>query len=91
MIEIISLAATAGAGIAGYVASKDFTQRKLRFVDAVHRPGAALIAGGAAALVAAPIVWILPLIGAGTAIVLGAGVALGVRSAQRNRHLLPPG
>ena len=89
MLEIISIAATAGAGIAGYVASKDFTQRKLRFVDAVHKPGVALIAGGAAALLAAPIVAILPLVGAGTAIVLGAGVALGVKSAQRNRHLLP--
>jgi hypothetical protein len=89
MFEIISLAATAGAGIAGYVASKDFTQRKLRFVDAVHRPGAALLAGGLAAVVAAPIVWVLPFVGGVTALVLGAGVALGVKTAQRNRHLLP--
>lgn len=89
MLELISLAAAAGAGIAGYVTSKDFTLRKLRFVDAAHRPAAPLIAGGAAALLAAPVVWILPLVGAGTAIVLGAGVALGVKSAQRNRHLLP--
>ena len=89
MFELISLAAAAGAGIAGYVGSRDFTQRKLRFVDAAHRPGAALIAGAVAALVAAPVVWVLPLVGAGTAIVLGAGVALGVKTAQRNRHLLP--
>jgi len=40
MLELISLAAAAGAGIAGYVTSKDFTLRKLRFVDAAHRPAA---------------------------------------------------
>jgi hypothetical protein len=89
MFEIITLAASAGAGIAGYVASKDFTQRKLRFVDAVHRPGVAIIAGGVAALVAAPIVAVLPIVTGLTAVLLGAGVALGVKTAQRNRHLLP--
>lgn len=89
MLEIISLAAAAGAGIAGYVTSKDFTQKKLRFVDAAQKPSAALVAGGVAALVAAPVVWLLPLVGAGTALILGAGVALGVRSAQKDRHLLP--
>lgn len=89
MFEIITLAATAASGIAGYVMSKDFTQRKLRYVDAAHRTGAPVIAGIAAAVVAAPVMWLLPLVGAGTALVLGAGVALGVKSAQRNRHLLP--
>ena len=89
MFELIGMAAAAGAGIAGYVTSKDFAQRKLRFVDAAHRPGAPIIAGVIAAVVAAPVVWILPIVGGGTALLLGAGVALGVKSAQRNRHLLP--
>ncbi len=89
MFEIIGMVAAAGAGLAGYVTSKDFTQRKLRFVDAAHRPGVPIIAGVAAAVVAAPIVWVLPIVGAGTALLLGAGVALGVKTAQRNRNLLP--
>lgn len=89
MFELITLGAAAAAGIGGYVTSKDFTQKRLRFVDAAHRPGAPIVAGVAAAVVAAPVVWILPLVGAGTALILGAGVALGVKSAQRNRHLLP--
>ena len=89
MFELIGVAATAAAGIAGYVTSKDFTAKKLRFVDAAHKPGAAIVAGVAAAVVAAPVVWLLPIVGAGTAIILGAGVALGVKSAQRDRHLLP--
>jgi Flp pilus assembly protein TadB len=86
---IISLGAAAASGIAGYVGSKDFTQRKLRFVDVVHSPAAPWIAGAVAAVIAAPVVWLLPLVGAGTAVIFGAGVALGVRSAQRDRHLLP--
>ena len=85
---LIPLGIAAGAGIAGYVSSKDFTLRKLRFVDAVQSPAAPWIAGGIVALVAAPVVWLLPLVGAGTALCLGAGVALGVKSAQRDRHLL---
>lgn len=88
MFELIGIAAAAAAGLAGYVTSKDFTAKKLRFVDAAHRPGAALIAGGVAAALTLPF-WFLPAVGAGTAVVLGAGVALGVKSAQRNRHLLP--
>ncbi len=86
---IISLGAAAASGIAGYVGSKDFARKKLRFVDAVHSPAAPWIAGGAAALLAAPVVWLLPIVGAGTAIIFGAGVGLGVKSAQRDRHLLP--
>ena len=88
MFELIGTAAALGAGIAGYVGSKDFTKRKLRFVDAIHTRPAPLIAGVGAALLAAPVVWILPIVGAGTAILLGAGVGLGVRSAQKERHLL---
>jgi len=88
MFELIGTAAALGSGIAGYVASKDFTKRKLRFVDAIHTRPAPLIAGVGVALLAAPIVWILPIVGAGTAILLGAGVGLGVRSAQKERHLL---
>ena len=89
MLPLIGLALSAGAGIGGYLTSKDFTQKKLRFVDAAHKPGAPIIAGVAAAVLAAPVVAILPIVGAGTAIILGAGVALGVKSAQRNRNLLP--
>jgi hypothetical protein len=88
MFELIGLAATAAAGIGGFVASKDFTKRRLRFVDAIHSRPAPWIAAGIAALAAAPVAWLLPLVGGGTALIFGAGVGLGVRSAQRERHLL---
>ncbi|HEY2805114.1 MAG TPA: hypothetical protein VGI92_04570 [Gemmatimonadales bacterium] len=89
MFAIISMAAAAAAGIGGYLTSKDFTQKRLRFVDAAHKPGAPIVAGLVAAVIAAPVVAFLPIVGAGTAIILGAGVALGVKSAQRDRNLLP--
>lgn len=89
ILGIISLGATAASGIAGYVGSKDFAQKKLRFVDAAHSPAAPWVAGGVAALVAVPVVAVLPLVGLGTAIIFGASVGLGVKSAQRDRHLLP--
>jgi hypothetical protein len=88
MFELIGAAVAVGAGIAGYVTSRDFTKRRLRFVDAVHKARAPVIAGLGAALIAAPVVWVLPVVGAGTALLLGAGVGLGVRSAQKERHLL---
>lgn len=85
--DMIELLVVIGAGIAGFLSSKDFTRRKLRFVDAVHSRPAPWIAAGAAVLVAAPFT-LLPLITGATAIALGAGVGLGVKSAQRDRHLL---
>jgi hypothetical protein len=85
---MIELLVGGAALLGGYLASKDFAKRKLRFVDAVHAKPAPWVAGAAAAILAAPVVWVLPLIGAGTAVALGAGVGLGIRSAQKERHLL---
>jgi hypothetical protein len=85
MLELIVLAA---AGIGGFVTSRDFTRRKLRFVDVAHGRAAPWIAAGAAVVVATPFT-ILPIITGATALALGAGVGLGVKSAQKDRHLLP--
>ncbi len=87
MFELLSLAVTVGAGIFGYVTTKDFTKRKLRFVDAVHSRPAPIIAGVVVAAIASPLA-ALPIITGVTALALGAGVGLGVRSAQKERHLL---
>jgi hypothetical protein len=76
-----------GALVFGYLTAKDFTKRKLRFVDAAHSRPAPWIAGAVVALIAWP-VSALPIITTGTVLALGAGVGLGVRSAQKERHLL---
>jgi hypothetical protein len=52
----------------------------LRYGDGVQKSSIPVIAGAAAAIVAAPIVAILPIVGAPAALALGAGVGLGTRA-----------
>ena len=83
MFQIIALAATAAATVFGYLTARRFVENKLRYVDGVHTLKAPIIAGVVAGLVAAPVVWLLPLVGGGTAVLFGAGVALGVANGSR--------
>lgn len=84
MIEIIALAVTFIATIAGHVGARRFVRERLRFVDAVQRRRAPWIAGGAALLIAAPIAWIAPAIGLGSALLFGAAVGTGVAYGARD-------
>lgn len=84
MFTIISMAIALAVAAFGYFEAKSFVQTKLRFVDAVHHFAAPLIAGIGAMLIAAPVVWLLPLIGIKTAILFGLGVAAGVSSGRRD-------
>jgi len=81
---MIGLAITAVVALIGYWQAKQFVQSKLRFVDGVHKASAPLIAGVGAVAVAMPIVWLVPLVGTGTALLFGAGVALGVNAGARD-------
>jgi hypothetical protein len=76
---VIGAAALAG----GFISSRDFTKRRLRFVDAVQKPAAPLIAGALATVVALPIAGLLPIITAATAIAFGVGVGGGVASGRK--------
>ena len=88
---LLAAGISVGAGMIGYWQARKFVTSKLRFVDAVHGLGAPVIAGLVAALVAAPFT-LLPFIGAGTALLFGASVALGVRAgAQEIRGRLSSG
>ena len=73
----------------GFVATRDFVRRRLRFVDAVRKPAAPLLAGLAATAVALPVA-ALPLVTVWTAAAFGVGVAGGVASGRRAPEL-PPG
>jgi hypothetical protein len=84
MIEILTIAAAIAATGFGYNRSRSFVRNRLRFVDAAHRRAAPWIAGTAAAVVAAPLVAVLPLVGAGTALLFGAGVGTGVAHGSRD-------
>jgi hypothetical protein len=88
MIELIVVGA---AGVMGYMKSRDFVVSRLRYVDRVQRPSAPLVAGAVAAAVALPVVAVLPVIGAGTALVFGGAVAMGTKvGAARVRNGYAP-
>ena len=89
MIPFIILAA-AGAGILiSHVKVRQYTRNRLRFVDAVQNPVAPIVAGIGAAVIAAPIVWLLPVVGAGTAVLFGVGVGAGVAMGAKDVKRLP--
>jgi hypothetical protein len=89
MLELIIAAGATGVG---YLRSRGIVADRLRYVDAVRSPAAPFVAAAAATAVAAPIVWVLPIIGGGTAILFGAAVGLGTRAGVRRiKRSLSPG
>ena len=88
MIELL----IAGAATAfGYVRSRKFVRQRLRFVDAIQKPIAPVVAGAAAALLAAPVVAILPVVGVATALIFGTGIGVGVHHGAKDARRLPGG
>jgi len=75
------LAVTAAALVGGFVLSRNFVRRRLRYVDALQKPSAPLIAGAAAAAIMLPVA-ALPIVTIGTAVAFGIGVASGVASGR---------
>ena len=84
MIELLMLGAAAGACGAGYMKVRGFVRGRLRFVETVQDPRAQVAAGTVAALAAAPVVALLPILGAGAAVAFGAGVGFGVAHGARD-------
>jgi hypothetical protein len=85
MIISLGLLVAVVAGSGGFIATRRFVRRRLRFVDAVHRPAAPLVAGLAATAVALPVA-VIPFVTVGAAVAFGVGVAGGVASGRK-----PPG
>jgi hypothetical protein len=86
---IIGLLIGAAALGGGFVFTRGFVRRRLRYVDAIQKPAAPWIAGALATAVALPVT-ALPVITLGTAIAFGVGVAGGVASGRKQPGLLPP-
>ena len=84
MASLITLAIAGGATLVGFWQARQFVQNKLRYVDAVHKAMVPVLVGAAAAVVATPIVWLVPFIGGGTALLFGGGVAMGVAAGARD-------
>jgi hypothetical protein len=85
---MIGLILAVGALGAGFVFTRDFVKRRLRYVDAIRRPGAPVVAGVVATAVILPVA-ALPLITMGTALAFGVGVAGGVASGRRDESTAP--
>ena len=79
-------------GAVSYWQVRNFVRGRLRYVDAIHNPVIPVAAAVGTALVALPVVMLVPFVGVGTAIALGAGVGIGVSAGVRDiRRSLPPG
>ena len=84
MLSLLLLVATLFAVVAAYAASRRFVRERLRFVDAVQRRSAPVIAGAGALAVAALLAVVLPFVGLGTAVSIGAAVAMGVAAGAKD-------
>ena len=84
MFELIILLVLAAVPIGAFALTRRFVRERLRYVDAVQKKRAALLAGGLAAVAAVPVVALLPVVGAGTALLFGGGVGFGVYKGARD-------
>jgi hypothetical protein len=80
---MIGLLLAVGALAAGFVLTRDFVRRRLRYVDVVRKPSAPVVAGVVATAALLPVA-ALPLITIGTAVAFGVGVAGGVASGRKD-------
>lgn len=83
MFFLLSFLVGTVLAIVGYSQARAFVTGRLRYVDAVHTTMAPIIAGVGAALIALPLVAILPFVGVGTALSFGLSVAFGVAAGSR--------
>lgn len=81
---LIAIAASILVATLGYREARNFTRRRLRFVDAVQSPMAPFIAGTGAALLGALVAALLPVVGIGTALSFGIAVGMGVSSGAKD-------
>ena len=80
-----------GLGGFGYFKTRRFVREKLRFVEAVQRPVAPVVAGLATGVAAGVLVFVLPFVGGLTIPVLaGLGSGAGVSHGAKDSKRLPP-
>ena len=90
-MSLLSIVIAGAFAVFGYVNARYFVRTKLRYVDAVQRVTAPLIAGGIAGL----LIWVFPFVGFATALLFGTSVGIGVAAGARdvrrtNAGLLEP-
>ncbi len=81
---LLSLAIALVLAITVHGATRRFVRDRLRYVEAVRKGIAPWLAGGAALLVSAPVMALLPIVGIGTALTVGLAVGMGVANGARD-------
>ncbi len=84
MLGLITVGIAGVASGFGYFKARHFVRDRLRYVDAAQKRITPWLAGFVTALAAAPLVALLPLVGGGTALLLGLSVGLGVAHGARD-------
>jgi hypothetical protein len=79
LFALVTVAITAVAGVLGYVWTRRFVARRLRFVDAIYNPAAPFFIAALGMLITWPIS-ILPLVSATASAFFGIGAGLGTVS-----------
>jgi hypothetical protein len=77
VLDLLAFAATIAASAFGYVTARRFVRERLKYVDGAQTIKAPVIAGLAAWAIAMPLTWVIPVVGAGTALIFGAAVGWG--------------
>jgi hypothetical protein len=84
---LLSFAIATVLAIVLHGSTRRFVRNRLRYVDAVQKSIAPWAAGGAALLAGSAVVWLLPVVGGGTALTaafaVGSGVAAGARDIRQ--------
>lgn len=92
MFGLIAAGIAGASGVIGHIKSRHFVGQRLRYTTIVEKPLLGVWAGVGATVIAAPVVALLPVVGAGTAVAIGAGigtgVALGVKDSKDPPKLL---
>lgn len=83
-MSFISMVLMGAFALVGYLTTRNYVRSRLRYVDAIQKPAAPVIAGLIGAVLAAPVVWLLPLVGTGTALLFGVSVGVGVASGAKD-------
>jgi hypothetical protein len=84
MLGLITAGIAGAASGLGYFKTRHFVRDRLRYVDAAQKRITPWLAGALTTLAAAPLVALLPLVGGGTAILLGLSVGFGVAHGARD-------
>ena len=84
MFSLITLLIAIVAVFIGYNGARRFVRDRLRYVDGAQKGTAPIVAGIVAFFIALPVVWLLPLVGIGTAIAFAVSVATGVAVGARD-------